>query len=462
MAELAEALGTPLMPWQRYAADVALELEPDGSGFRYTDVLISVQRQSGKTTLLRPVQAHRCMMMTDAAVWLTAQKRESARDTWMQSVKRLERSPLRRALHVRRANGSESVTWANGSEWRPFAPSEDSLHGKWSDLTFCDEIWSFDADQGKKLMQAIVPTMATRPYAQTWYVSTAGTARSTWLRPMVDKARADLAAGRPTRTAFFEWGIPDDVQDLTDLDVFAAHHPAVGHTITRRALEAAASQMDPAEFARAYGNYWVSSDSFAINPALWARAETLEPIDAVADVSFAVEVFADRSGAAIMVAGRTGSGHVAVEVIDQRPGVGWLTERVLALVRRHRPVSVVIDPHGPARTLHAALAEQRAQAVPLMDFGAADLISAHGEFLDALTEGTIRQRPDRAGALAGALAAASVRAVREQEVLSRVMGADGASPAALVAAELAAYGLAHPVGRPIAPMLRIAGRDGAS
>lgn len=460
---MAVELGTPLMPWQRHVADVALELESDGSGFRYTDVLVSVQRQSGKTTLLRPVQAHRCMMMRDAAVWLTAQKRDSARDTWMQTVKHLERAPaLQRALRVRRANGSESVIWGNGSELRPFAPSEEALHGKWSDLVFCDEIWAFDAAQGKKLMQAIVPTMATRPFAQTWYVSTAGTARSTWLRPMVERARADLAAGRPTRTAFFEWGIPDGVEDLTDLDVFASYHPAVGHTISRRSLEAAASQMDPAEFARAYGNYWVSSDSFAINPALWARAETLEPIDAVADVSFAVEVFADRSGAAIVVAGRTGSGLVAVEVVDQRPGVGWLTERVLGLVARHRPVSVVIDPHGPARTLHAALSEQRTRPVPLMDFGAADLISAHGEFLDALTEGTIRQRPDRAGALAGALAAASVRAVREQEVLSRVMGADGASPAALVAAELAAYGLAHPVGRPVAPMLRIAGRDGTS
>ena len=40
------------MPWQRQVADVALELD-DAGRFAYPLVVITVPRQSGKTTLLR-------------------------------------------------------------------------------------------------------------------------------------------------------------------------------------------------------------------------------------------------------------------------------------------------------------------------------------------------------------------------------------------------------------------------
>lgn len=107
-------------------------------------------------------------------------------------------------------------------------------------------------------------------------------------------------------------------------------------------------------------------------------------------------------------------------------------------------MAVVIDPHGPAGTVHRALVESR-RPVPLRDFTAADLVQAHQEFMDGLVEGTVVHRPDREGRLASAPTTATVRLVREQEVLSRLSAGDGSSPAAPIAAELAAYGLAHPV-----------------
>ena len=48
---MAEALGWPLMGWQRYVADVAGEIDPATGLFAYAAVGLTVPRQSGKTTL---------------------------------------------------------------------------------------------------------------------------------------------------------------------------------------------------------------------------------------------------------------------------------------------------------------------------------------------------------------------------------------------------------------------------
>jgi len=62
----------------------------------------------------------------------------------------------------------------------------------------------------------------------------------------------------------------------------------------------------------------------------------------------AFDVAVDRSDAAIVAAWRDESGIAHIEVADQRPGVGWLPERLGELVERWRPRSVGFDAAGPA------------------------------------------------------------------------------------------------------------------
>ena len=57
VAQVAKALGTPLMPWQRMVADVALELDPATGRLAYRQIGLTVPRQSGKTTLLEAILA---------------------------------------------------------------------------------------------------------------------------------------------------------------------------------------------------------------------------------------------------------------------------------------------------------------------------------------------------------------------------------------------------------------------
>src|SRR5882757_3936768 len=74
IAKVAAALGTPLMPWQRHVVDVACEIDPEGLPVHRL-VVVTVPRQSGKTTLWGPLALHRLLTVADASVWLTAQKR---------------------------------------------------------------------------------------------------------------------------------------------------------------------------------------------------------------------------------------------------------------------------------------------------------------------------------------------------------------------------------------------------
>lgn len=442
VAKLGAAMGLPLMPWQQQVADTALEVDAAGL-YRYSTVVLTVPRQSGKTSLLRPILVHRALTLPRAQLWITAQLRQDARDTWGDTCDLIEDSPLGQLTKRRNTNGGECLTFQGGSRLRLFnAGSDKALHGKQSDLVFIDEAFAFGEEQGDAILQAVIPTQATRPGAQTWIVSTAGTAASTWLRAYVNRGRA--AAGQ--RLAYFEWSIPEDTEDLGDLDLYAAHHPAIGHTISRSALENAFENMKPSEFARAYGNFWTSSAEWAIAPAIWAKAATDDAIDRTHPVALGVEISADRTGGVIVACGRGRRDTTPlVEVVDVRPGIGWIAERLAELIRQYPAVTLVVDPGGPAGTVHRELEEQRKRRnrVALAPFGAAELVDAHTEFLDDLAGGRLRQPNDER--LDAALGATTTRHVRETTVFSRRVAEDGTSPAALVAAVLAHHGHRHPV-----------------
>ena len=50
MARVAEALGKPLMPWQKLVADIVFEVD-DADKFAYKTLVLLTPRQAGKTTL---------------------------------------------------------------------------------------------------------------------------------------------------------------------------------------------------------------------------------------------------------------------------------------------------------------------------------------------------------------------------------------------------------------------------
>jgi len=381
VAKIAASYGRGLMPWQRYVADVALEVDTDGR-FVYKLVVVTVPRQSGKTTLFGAVLDHRALIVPRARCWFTMQSAKDAVD-WLTNEHWPLLAPFGAEAHLRRMAGSEHIRWKRSAGLiRPFPPTPAGLHSKVSDLVVVDECWKFDPIGGNNLDQAIVPTQATRPNAQVWKVSTAGDAGSVWWLNTTEAGRAAVEAGRDSGIAYFEWSCPEDL-DPCDPASWPIYHPAYGRTIGDEAMRAALDQMGPEGFARAYGNRWVSSAARVIPVEAWRRVQSpAVELPEPGTVALGFDVAIDRSDAAIVAAWRDGPRGL-VEVADQRPGTGWVVERLAELVDRWRPVVVAYDKAGPA--LDVADAAERA-GLELVGLQAREYAAACASFLDSIAE----------------------------------------------------------------------------
>ena len=285
VADVSRAKARTQMPWQRRAADVALELDPETGHYWYGIVIVSVPRQAGKTTLESDVADHRCLTLPGARAWITMQNGKTV-DSWMREEHfgALARATMLgtpgssscRYQQVRRA-GEVGVRWQHGSTFYTFPPKRDALHSKQTDVAFVDEAWAHDAATGADIRQAIRPTMATRRGAQLWIVSTMGDDSSAFFDDYVEMGRA--AVGNPnSRVCFVDYGLPDDA-DPEDLELVAAHHPAYGHTITMQTLVDARADFgaDVAGWARAYGNRPTRTRETAIPAGVWGAAGRPRP-----------------------------------------------------------------------------------------------------------------------------------------------------------------------------------------
>jgi hypothetical protein len=385
VARLSDVLGYPPMPWQREVLDVALEVDARGA-YAYRTVVVTVPRQAGKTTLVTPMIAHRCLTGVDRLAWMTAQTRQDARDSFMQAAKVLMRSPLASRLALRRSNGSEELSFPTGSTYRIFAPVEDALHGKTNHLVVLDEAWSFDELIGAALMQAIIPTFATTG-GQLWIISAAGTDQSAWFREFVEAGRMAVQLGQTSGLAFFEWSIPDHV-DALDIDAVLAAHPARGITLHRDAVEQAASNLQPGEFARAYGNRWTSAAERVIPHVAWRDVCTSEVAELPGRGQLAIgfDVDIDENAAAIVGAWADESGQPRAELIDARPGAAWVPDRLDELDRKYRPGMILYDGMSPAAVLAPALTRLSLPNRPLVS---SEYASACAALLRRVQNGTI-------------------------------------------------------------------------
>lgn len=353
----ARLLGQALMPWQQYVADTAGELNDDGT-FRYQTVIVSIPRQGGKTTLVRAVGLDRAISRPRSRVYYTAQTRYDAVDNWREMaehlVGRLRGTPLEGAVRAKIGTGNERLLLPNGSVFQPFAPTVASLHGKTSPLVIVDECFSFDAAAGEDLDGAIVPTHATVPDAQDWYISTFGDARSVWWHSKVDAAVE--AVGPGSTVAVFVWSADPSLAaaDPYGADTLA-FHPALGHTQTTASLAAAAQKVTEGTWRRAFLNLRTRSTEAVLDLEAWDRAATATaPPPTPSRVPVAYDVAADRS-CATLVAGWTvpGSPGACTGLVATGPGYRWAVERARQLGRAGHPL--VADDSGPTRTLTAAL-----------------------------------------------------------------------------------------------------------
>lgn len=447
IAAVARAMGRHLMPWQRRALDVATEYRLDAFGrrrYRYTTVLITVPRQSGKTDLTIPWQIHRSLTRGEpASCWYTAQSGQDARKRIMDLLERVEGTLMRLLFTSTRSNGAEGVRVSElpGAHVTRFSPTFSALHGEHPHLVTMDEIWHFGKELGDALLGAIEPgqiTLGAR--AQLALISTMGTVSSEWMNSYVERGRA----GADPDLCYIEYSLPDGA-DPYDPEAWPLFHPAVGNTIQIEDLakRAASAKDDPARHAtwmRAYCNRVVAADGSLFDLALWddlaMQVESPEP----SEVTFAFEV-APGNAAAAVAAGWTDArtGRPVIRIVHQAPGTDWLIpylDRELPKTLGMAP-SYVADGAGPVTRFVTRLQEMdhEVRTLYMSEFGqACEAVLAYA----GTDETLIHDGTDELRAQAAAVEVRSSNGVRR---FSR----DSAIPVpSLVAGTVALFAHEHP------------------
>ena len=387
VAEVAATLGWALMPHQRHVLDVGLEVDPDTGLFAYRDVCVTEPRQGGKSTRMLALMVWRvCMYAALAERYqrcaYSAQSGYDARKKLLHDwVPIVEHSTLTEQLtRVYRAGGDEAMQFGL-SRIEVTANTVGSAHGKVIDLAVIDE--AFD-DTDERREQAFVPAMATRADGQLWVCSTAGTDEAAYLKRKVAQGRRAVADGVTEGSAYFEWSAADE-DEAQNPEAWPSFIPALGHTINVAVVKHAQQAMSAGEFARAFGNVWTHTEEHVIPYADWLLCVHGDATPS-GGLHLAVDANPDRTSAVIVCASREGT---ALEVIDKRPGLSWVVDRVTELRGRHDVREVVLHGGGPAGTLIGELERSGATLHIATD---TEMVLAAGTFYDHVIAHTLRAR----------------------------------------------------------------------
>jgi hypothetical protein len=398
------------MPWQQDVADVVMEIDPATGRLAYSELGLTVPRQSGKSTWIEAKSAHRCSATgfygARQHVVYTAQTRLKAREKWEEDfLADLQASrEFKGRIRPHLANGNEHIRFANRSRFALEASTEKSGHGSTIDEAYIDEAF---AHQDWRLEQAFGPAMITRVNKLLAWISTAGWVDgSPYLAEKVALGRLAVGEGRQRGLAYFEWSAPPDA-DPGDEAVWWACMPALGWTISVDAIRAEYEKARDSgrlnEFRRAYLNQWVPKDApdawQRFSQAAWRAGEDPRPA-MVGPVALAFSVAPGGSGAAIAAAGRRVDGLGCGELVEPpRPGTAWLMGRLLELVAKWDPVVLVVNPVGAAGDFEKDLAERGFSTKPgpgqrrLQLVGPREYAQACGAFARDVVNGVWKHPP---------------------------------------------------------------------
>jgi phage terminase large subunit-like protein len=389
------------MPWQQLVADVGLEVDPDTDQLAYREVVFTIMRQSGKSTLVLSFEVDRCVAWgRPQRIGYTAQTGWDARKKLLDDqVPVLAGSRLWPAVDkVYRAAGMEGVLWRSGSRIDVFASNVSAGHGRTLDLGVIDE--AFD-DEDERREQALLPAMATRADAQLLVTSTAGTSRSAYLRRKVDAGRHAVQLDRGHGIAYFEWSIPQGV-DVDDPAVWWGHMPALGWTIQPEVVAHARQTMSDSEFRRGFCNQWVENADRWLPAGAWGGCLEERPIPDLAEVVLGFDGSYSNDSTALVAVEIGERPHIDVVECWERPehaAESWrvpilaVEDAIRAACRRWQVREIVCDPARWARSYQILESE----GLPVVEFPQTPqrMVPATQRFFEAVINKGLSQSGDR-------------------------------------------------------------------
>lgn len=431
------ALGKEPQPWQRYVWAVGTEYRLDSWGrrvYHYRDVLITVPRQSGKTTLLHPLRVCRMILNDGAHLFSTAQTQKHSSKRMLDMLRVIESSKLSPLFKTRHGKGDAGATLIeNYADIAQFTPNEEATHGESALYVDLDEIWFYSLELGNAIMGGIRPSQITfGARAQRWYTSTMGTLESEFMNEMVKRGRAQTDAN----LCYIEYSLPEGM-DPYDPASWWMFHPALGNTITEESLRAEMS-MPESEWLRAYCNRLTEVSETFMPLENWddlAGPDRLIPDPA--DVCVAFEVSPGNENAAVVAGWYDDLDQPNVQVLHQAPRTAWLIDYLMEL-KNMGFTRFAADDGGPVRRVLDHLPEGfEVQRLTYSERYLADqtLLTAARDDATLVHDGSTPLRL--------AVASAQLRTRNGVELIDREKSLNPVP--SLIAASVALYASRHPV-----------------
>jgi hypothetical protein len=438
--ELAASAGLFLDPWQRLALIDALGERPDGRWSAF-EVGLVVPRQNGKGAVLEARELAGLFLFGEQLLFHTAHEVKTSLEAFRRVLALIEGSDdlRRRVKRVDRSNGEEGIELQTGARLRFVARSKGSGRGFSADLVIWDEAYALTTAQ----VEAQLPTMSARPNPQLWYTSSPPLDAVTGAVLMAVRKRG--LAGAPG-LAWLDYGAEPTV-DLDDRAAWKRHNPGWGLRIGEEFIAAERSAMTPEGFGRERLGIWPadSDEQWQVIPEAEWRAGVVEDEERPAGpVAFAVEVTLDRSWASIGVAGKRADGLRQVELVDHRPGTGWIVERVKELRAAWKTCAVVVAKGGPAASV---IADLEAGGVEVLTPTLQEFAAAAGACYDGFCGDRRDVRYVESGPLTAAVAGAAKRPLADGAwTFGRLRSSVDVSPLMAVALALHGYAVKGPSG----------------
>jgi phage terminase large subunit-like protein len=384
VADLAEKIKMPLLPWQHYVLSDMLAVSADNQFQRKSNLLLC-SRQQGKTHLARMRILAGLFLFSEKNIIAMSSNRNMALDTFRQVANTIEDNDFLRAQvrQIRYANGQESITLLDGARYEIVAATRDGSRGKTADLLYIDEL----REISEEAFKAAVPTTRARPNSQTLMTSNAGDAFSTVLNDLRSRA-----LDYPSKTfGFWEYSAPLAArQDIHNRKYWAMANPALGYTVTESAIEESIATNSIEATLTETLCMWIDSQ---VSPWTFGSIEACSvselqmPIGAMTVMAFDVSP-SKRNGS--LVAAQLIDGKIGVGIMETFSSEVAIDEVKMASsihewAMKYRPVQIAYDKYATA-----SIAQKLEQSGhKMIDISGQAFYQACGELADSLTNSRI-------------------------------------------------------------------------
>ncbi len=346
--ELANAYGVcdghPLCESQEITLKAALGERSDGSWAATRVADFGPRQGTGKSDKIAARELAGLLLFGEQLLIHTAHEFPTANECFLRLVGVFEAwDDLRRKVaRIRYANGEQGIELLSGQRLKYRARTGGSGRGfAKADLLVYDEAQHL----GREHLAASGPSKLANPNSQTWYAGSGGLSSSSvaWgIRRAAlggDGGRLAYTEMTAERVSLVGGRVKSARPNPADRDAWYRAMPGLGRWVTEESMEALYDELGPELFARECLCVW-DAEAGVVGEGVFPQAtwDLVNDPDVAAGgvVTFGVEVNPERSAAAIVAAGwwtdpKTDTQFPGLEVVEHRPGTGWLVERAKAI-----------------------------------------------------------------------------------------------------------------------------------